>query len=178
MIVSGLDPSGVRISIDDVASGRTRLECDCGSGLIAKKGEVNAAHFAHEAGGQGSCGVALREGLVELAVAAIHDAGEIVVPWREQSKAISVEAVRKLNPAEFAGVQIEAHHRHFILLLRVDGGTYSVAELGGWGVPEATPLLEVGLARWKHEDDRRIGQAIVKNATKHRRWLRNAKLGI
>jgi hypothetical protein len=45
----GLTDDGEWVSIDQVGRGRTALKCPyCGVPLLAKKGEIKAAHFAHD----------------------------------------------------------------------------------------------------------------------------------
>ncbi|MBW2280543.1 MAG: GIY-YIG nuclease family protein [Deltaproteobacteria bacterium] len=48
-LLHGLDDRGTLVGVDEVASGRTALSCPyCETRLLAKKGRVLAAHFAHD----------------------------------------------------------------------------------------------------------------------------------
>lgn len=56
MTVWGLKPDGTTIHISAARSGAVDgLKCECGAGLVAKKGPKNAHHFAHESGGALEC---------------------------------------------------------------------------------------------------------------------------
>lgn len=142
MIVSGLSIDGARVSIAEVMSGRTKLSCACGSGLIAKKGKVYADHFAHEAGGQGACGEALRLALVDMAADAIGRAGEVKVPGRIDFEFTPVASFRICDSKGVAALEIESRGRLFVLVLHLGG--ISAADLLTI-VAAPTAVLEIDL---------------------------------
>ena len=53
-IISGINGEGQHLFIGEVSSGLQQgLSCEiCGSKLVAKKGQINEWHFAHENGNQ------------------------------------------------------------------------------------------------------------------------------
>lgn len=56
MTVWGLKLDGTSVHISEAESGSLAgLRCECGAGLVAKKGPKNAHHFAHESGGAVEC---------------------------------------------------------------------------------------------------------------------------
>jgi len=84
-IVWGSRPDGSRVFIDRAHRGASEgLRCACGSSLVARKGEVNAWHFAHAANAVAACEVAFSHALGEFASEVILNTG-IFVPTSAQS---------------------------------------------------------------------------------------------
>lgn len=69
MTVWGLSRDGTRVHISEATSGAgDGLKCECGAGLIARKGTKNAHHFAHESGGAKECREAQLAALCQFTV--------------------------------------------------------------------------------------------------------------
>lgn len=79
-IVWGKRQDGSRVFIDQAHRGATEgLRCECGSELVARKGDVNAWHFAHRATGLSRCEVAFAQALGRFAADVVQVRG-IYVP--------------------------------------------------------------------------------------------------
>jgi len=83
--------------IDDVERG---LNCgcvcpSCGRPLVAKKGPVNVAHFAHYQGGD--CGKGLETALHQMAKEILEESREIVLPGRKPSDPTTLYTIEKVD---------------------------------------------------------------------------------
>src|SRR5262245_17522684 len=81
MIVWGRRADGERVFIEDaVRGGAEGLRCACGSLLIARKGEIRAHHFAHEARSAAICRTSQLAALVEFSTMVLDGAKWVQLP--------------------------------------------------------------------------------------------------
>lgn len=95
-IVWGKRQDGTHVFIGDAArGGADQLHCECGSLLIARKGEIRAAHFAHKGNQKGRCDLAFVSALERFAVSAIEAEGRLSLPGMRDE---SIHQVTRLEP--------------------------------------------------------------------------------
>jgi hypothetical protein len=81
-IVWGKRSDGGRVFIDQADRGAAQgLRCECGSELVAKKGNIKAWHFAHRATGLSRCAIAFAQALGQFAAGVIRKGGIWVPTW-------------------------------------------------------------------------------------------------
>lgn len=174
MIVWGIGAGGRRVFIDDATrGGADGLKCACGSRLIARKGEINAHHFAHEARSGAICRTAQLTALAEFGAEEIRKAGQLRLPSVERKNGrAKVEAVSSQILGDHAVVTITSTDaRKLLVLLRA---TTRRTALNDATLRDGISSIVVEIALYRNLADDAIARAIVSQAP--REWIFNAQL--
>jgi hypothetical protein len=177
MIVWGRNSKGERISISQAARGANdQLRCECGANLVARKGEINAHHFAHASDGSGDCRKAHFGALCELASRALSREPGLLLPRIGHGpRCIRLETFKIQAFGEFTGLCAGT---------TTDSGTHSLAIIVNLKRSEQRPPLAmfksldisailIDLAPYRNCEDQTLEEAL--RSTADRSWIYNRK---
>lgn len=168
MIVFGRDSSGNLVGIDEAERGAAQgLRCECGTNLVAKKGEVLEHHFAHKAGEDRSCAVATRAALIRFISDTLLDGGEIELPFTDgRLGSAKVFSLEELPNEQVPTLKIDAQRdRQLIVVFKIKRQKLDRDRYKQQGIS----AIAVDLSKARNGSDDRIREAILSRSP--REWL-------
>ncbi len=177
MIVWGRNADGNRVSIIEATRGSSEhLKCECGADLVARKGEINAHHFAH-ASGADACKKAQVDALCHFSADALANDANLQLPTLlgRRSSAV-INAARTQVFGNYTGVCVTwlkgTVHREMAVIFTVKRRQLlpSKDEAKAMGIS----AIAIDLAPHRNQADIQIVDAIRTKAD--RRWLYNKRL--
>lgn len=171
MIVWGRRPDGNRIFIDDAARGAADgLSCDCGNLLVAKKGELNAHHFAHQARSSTICRTAQLTALAEFAAKALEDAGEVHLPpfdGRRKGRTAVVDVCPQVYDENAVIELASSDGRSLLVVINLALRRKEFRQV----VPREVSSIVINVGKYRNLADAGIARALVSHAP--REWIFN-----
>lgn len=175
MIVWGRRAEGTRVSILEAKRGACEhLKCECGAELVARKGEVNAYHFAHASGGARSCRQAQLAALSAFSCEVLTAAKGLLLPvLRGQQLRVPLIEAKPVMFDGCGGVVIASAggegRREMAVLLAVKRGQ-ALPDRKAF-LSQRRSAIVIDLAPFRNGFDDEIAEAIVHIAG--RRWIYN-----
>lgn len=171
MIVWGLRDDGKRIFIEEAkGGGAERLRCVCGSLLIARKGEINAHHFAHEAHSATICRASQLAALAEFSAKILTKMTWIQLPpFERRTGRATVVAATPRTLGDDAVVEITStESRKLLVVVRTVTRRKS---LHNKALGEEVSSIVIDIGRYRNFADAVIELAIISHAP--RDWIFN-----
>lgn len=173
-IVWGLESDGSRVWIGDAAPGASGgLNCECGSPLVAKRGDQRAHHFAHLAGSNTACDQATNVAAATFIAHALTGSAFRLPILRSRFSFVRFDAVEIENVegwiclSGFCGVGGSERNAKLVFKLRPK---QCLPELGTLLRGGHSAIL-IDLSPCRHQSDEGLRAAILRLAD--RRWLHN-----
>lgn len=172
-IVWGQSPDGSFVSISDAASGvQPDLRCDCGSPLVAKKGEFLVHHFAHAAGAVASCQKAKVGALARFASDVLGPSALLLLPRRNfEQPPISVD-IEEVVPLD-GPVMVVCKKGSRKLKLYISTSASQRDFIEGMPHMEGPSAILIDITKLRGRDDGALRNGILNLAP--RKWLHDAR---
>lgn len=177
MTVWGLKPNGTRVHISEARSGAgDSLKCECGAGLIARKGPKNAHHFAHESGGAEECRKAQLAALCQFTVDVLKRFEKLhLPPVQGRPLTTGFDNVWKQTFGDFGGACLERgegdNRRELAVICKTKRGQKLPSIEDFESTNRSAMLIDLSPSRNRPDDE--LMQAMFQTAD--REWLRNAR---
>ena len=177
MTVWGLEPNGTRIHIGQARSGAgDSLKCECGAGLIARKGPKNAHHFAHESGGAEECRKAQLAALCQLTVDVLKRFEKLhLPPVQGRPLTTGFDNVWEQTVGDFGGACLERgegdNRRELVVICKTKRGQ-KVPSIEEFESDNRSAML-IDLSPIRNRPDDELLYALFQTA--EREWLHNAR---
>ena len=173
-IVWGWSLDRKEVSITEIEQGgRCGLTCDCGVGLVAKKGSERAHHFAHEAGSRAVCEQAQQGALGRFALKALTGEHVFRLPQpHRQSGDLAI--IGKAYDVAFGAVRITAQYKARRISIYLAVRRSQAVDLRQMHLsPDAVSSMLVDLTAFRSAPDQTITDGLMREAA--RSWLHNAR---
>jgi len=170
MIVWGNRLDGRRVHIDDAQRGGAEgLICECKSPLVAKKGDEIAHHFAHKAGTERVCEIAIKSALTNFLSDTLLVAGKVELPLTGKLKGFAkVLAVSILDIGSIPAVLIDAQKDRRVLLVPMVKRT-NLDGPKAWGTEQRVSTMVIDLRNVRNRPDEDIQIGVISQAP--REWI-------
>ena len=175
MIVWGHDArEGRKIFIDEADRGGGQgLLCECGSPLVAKKGDIKEAHFAHASGHGVSCEAATNAAALNFITTILLERRSLRIP----------PVLGRVGHAEIFSIAEQCFEEHPVHVINAQKGQSlrivtrikrkTMDQFADADRLKGISTIHIDLFEYRNEDDAEIADALMRGA--RREWLYYAK---
>lgn len=170
LIVWGIDAAGTRIGIEAAERGGSQaLRCECGTLLVAKKGDIREHHFAHKAGNIRHCETASAAAVTNFISDTLLDTGQVYLPLvgNVQGRAHVLALSSQSVDGQVVHLVDAQKNRKLAILVQVR--RTELEKISAWCRDQEISGMAIELGSYRNQPDEDLQRALILGA--HRKWL-------